>query len=161
MQAVPDAGVLPLAQSAPGGVPGSAAQLLGQVPPAAAGVEDKQDPFQRGPILDPGPPTRATRRWPGRDQRLDQFPESILDQPLLPAPRHDRRRSTIDRSRSRSDTPRFETRSKGGPAIGSDGDHNTDTDELIPLTANEIRRLLAHLVLAPIHRLDRRLSWSR
>ena len=32
--------------------------------------------------------------------------------------------------------------------------------ELIPLTANEIRRLLAHLVLAPIHGLDRRLSWS-
>jgi hypothetical protein len=41
------------------------------------------------------------------------------------------------------------------------GDAFLGSIELIPLTANEIRRLLAHLVLAPIHGLDRRLSWSR
>ena len=56
---------------------------------------------------------------------------------------------------------------KGDPPRSRDGDHHSDDsdhsdgDELIPLTANEIRRLLAHLALAPIHGLDRRLSWSR
>ena len=52
---------------------------------------------------------------------------------------------------------------KGDPrsAVTSDHSDDSDSDELIPLTANEIRRLLAHLVLAPIHGLDRRLSWSR
>jgi len=47
-----------------------------------------------------------------------------------------------------------------GSTTSSDGGHGID-DALIPLTVNEIRRLLAHLVLAPIHGPDRRLGWSR
>ena len=50
---------------------------------------------------------------------------------------------------------------KGDPGSAVTATHDGDGDELIPLTANEIRRLLAHLVLAPIHGLDQRLSWSR
>jgi hypothetical protein len=53
---------------------------------------------------------------------------------------------------------------KRGSSTSRDAHHSDSDggdDELIPLTANEIRRLLAHLVLAPIHRPNRRLSWSR
>jgi hypothetical protein len=82
-------------------VPGPAAQLFGEVAlfgkvaPATAGVEHQQDPFECGPVIDPRPPARTPRHRAARNQRLDQFPEPILDSPLLLAVRHDRRRSTI------------------------------------------------------------------
>lgn len=46
-----------------------------------------------------------------------------------------------------------EAKKKGGPPAQHD-------DKLIPLSANEIRRLLAHTVLAPAHRLAHLLRWS-
>src|ERR687894_69671 len=65
-------------------------------------------------------------------------------------------RRRLPRHHPRPRTPGRSGRKRGSP-ISSGGDHTSDGDELIPLTANEIRRLLAHLVLAPTHGPDRRL----
>ncbi len=111
MQPVPHASGLPRAQPPPGGVPGPVSQLEREVPPAAAGVQHEQDAFQRGPLVDPRPPARPLRRRPRREQRFDQLPESVFDQPLLLRPRHDRARSLITTRRSRTDTPGSETTS--------------------------------------------------
>jgi diacylglycerol O-acyltransferase len=100
-------------------VPRSAAQLWWQVSPPAAGVEHEQDPLQGGPVIDPWSSTRPTSHCTWRDQRLDQLPEPILDQPLLLRPRHDRRRSTIGVRRSRSDTHSFEI--SGSPLLARRG----------------------------------------
>ncbi len=87
-----------------------AAQLLGKVLPAAAGVEHAQDPFERGAVVDPGrlPGPRGAGRC-GINGSISS--QSVRDQPLLHALRHDRGRSTINRSRSAT-RPSFETRSK-------------------------------------------------
>jgi hypothetical protein len=53
-------------------------------------VSSEQDPFERGSVVDPRASARAARCRPRRDQRLDQFPEPVRDQPLLLASRHDR-----------------------------------------------------------------------
>ncbi|GGG72091.1 hypothetical protein GCM10011374_41060 [Kocuria dechangensis] len=44
-------------------MPGPAPKLRGQVPPAAPGMEDKQDPLQRSPVINPRPPTGTPCGW--------------------------------------------------------------------------------------------------
>jgi hypothetical protein len=88
VQLIPHAGVLPLAQPPPRGVPGTASQLGGQIAPATTGLEHEQDPLQRGAVVDPRSPTRTACRRGRRDPRLDQLPQPILDQPLPLHPRH-------------------------------------------------------------------------
>jgi hypothetical protein len=46
-------------------------------------VEHEQDALERGAVLDRRSTTGAARGWPWRDQRLDQLPQPIIDQPLL------------------------------------------------------------------------------
>jgi hypothetical protein len=105
MELVPDAGGLPGAQATPGGVSGAGAECRGQVAPAAAGIEHEQDAFKRGAVVDRRSSTRPTRWWPGRDQRLEQVPQPIIDQPLLLRPRHDERLDLAQLRERGSDTP--------------------------------------------------------
>ena len=112
VQPVPHPGLLPSSQPPPRGVPGAVAQLPRQVTPMTAGVQHEQDARQRGPLIDPRPPSRPAGRRSRRKQRLDQLPQPIFDQPPLPRRRrHGRTRSSINNRRSRTDTPGFETRS--------------------------------------------------
>jgi len=94
---------------------------------------------------------------------LDHYQVRTLASVVRPHhPGHARRR--LARSHPRPRTPGRSDR-KRGSASSSDSAHTSattsDNDELIPLTANEIRRLLAHLALTPVIGLDRRLRWSR
>ena len=71
VQPVPHASVLPLAQPPPRRVPGTAAQLRRQVPPAAAGVEHEQDPLSaaRSSIRGRPPGPRGAARAAGSTAR--------------------------------------------------------------------------------------------
>lgn len=79
VQLFPHSGFLPIAQPAPGGVPGSATELCGRVPQPAPGMEHEKDALQGGTVIDPQPPTRNPRR----DQRSDQLSQPVIDHPLM------------------------------------------------------------------------------
>lgn len=79
VQLLPDSGLLPLAQSAPGDVPGSASQGWGQVPPLVPGVQHEQDALQSGTVIDARSSARASGQWLGRAQRNHQLPQTVID----------------------------------------------------------------------------------
>jgi len=75
------AGLVPVAQASPTGHPTTATHLGGQVFPANAGLEDKEDAGEAGAIVNRLSPAFGPRRvW--RQQRLDDLPKFIRDQRL-------------------------------------------------------------------------------
>ena len=73
--AVPYAGLLPIAQAAPAGHPAPAAHFLRQVFPRDAGLEDEQDPRQRLAIRQRLAPVRF--RPLGWEERFDDVPQVV------------------------------------------------------------------------------------
>jgi hypothetical protein len=115
---------------------------------------------QRGRVRDMAV-ERDPAEPPPRDRILDFPAQGLVAQPVAEL---EKQQPQVARRHPRPRTPHRSHR-KGGSGSSSDSGHTSaqtgDNDELIPLTANEIRHLLAHLALAPTHGLDRRLSWSR
>jgi hypothetical protein len=75
---LPDAGILPIAQSTPASHSAAAAQLLGEVFPANASFEHEKDSGERLAIVHPFSSWIAeSSRLGGRQQRLDTVPEFI------------------------------------------------------------------------------------
>jgi hypothetical protein len=74
--------------------------------PATPGVEHEQDALERRSVLDRRPSIRPARWWPRREQRLEQLPQPIIDQPLLLGRRHDQRLDLVPSALPRNDTPR-------------------------------------------------------
>ena len=79
MEAVPDASLLPVTQTAPTGDTTAAAEFLGQILPRESGLEYEENASECRPIWDAG--TSSLRlgkfRW---EQRCDDFPERVADQ---------------------------------------------------------------------------------
>jgi hypothetical protein len=88
VQALPDAGSLPLLEPPPAGYSRAEAELLGQVRPGDSGVQDKEDPLQ---CLTVG---QSLSSWITeasllpREQRLDQLPQLVRDDPRRGSHRH-------------------------------------------------------------------------
>src|SRR4051794_25461595 len=81
----PDAGLLPVAQSAPAGHAGAAAHLLREHLPGDAALQHEQDAGQGGAVLDRRP--AALRAWrPRREERSEQGPEGVRNQGCCHAP---------------------------------------------------------------------------
>lgn len=81
MQALPDAGLVPVPQSAPARHAGAEAELLRQMLPLHSGVQHVQDPAEHLPIrqrLAAGIPTASLALW---QQRLQAAPELIRHDP--------------------------------------------------------------------------------
>ena len=77
---LPHPGLLPGAQPAPAGVPGTEAQLGGKLLPCDVVLGHEQDAFQGDPVIDPRPPGapvfRRRRRW---NQRFQQRPQLVAE----------------------------------------------------------------------------------
>ena len=85
----------------------TAAELRGQVAPAAAGVEHEQDALERGAVGDRRPPTRAAQLVAAAGSAARAAPTTD-HRPTAAASSSPRpRRSTINLARSRNDTPGF------------------------------------------------------
>ena len=80
MELVPDTGFVPGCQAAPAGHARAEAQLLGQVLPLDAGVQDEQDAAQGLPVGHSRPSLDLFRRWFGQ-QRLDERPQFVRHDP--------------------------------------------------------------------------------
>ena len=81
MQPLPEVRPLPLVQAAVAGRPRAEAELERQVPPGDPRVQDKQDPLQGGSIIQPLATGIAKASLPHRQQRLNQLPQLIRDDP--------------------------------------------------------------------------------
>ena len=80
MQRLPHTGALPLVQAPPAGDARAVAEFRRQVTPSNPCVEDEQNPRERRPVGMTAAPT-PPRRLPLRQQRLDQLPQLIRDDP--------------------------------------------------------------------------------
>lgn len=98
----PDPGLLPVAESPPAGHAAAAAHLDGEVLPGDAGLENEEDAGEHLAVVDrfAAGAAKATRLG-GRQQRFDEFPQSIRKQWLghdktspgrPPSPRNELRR---------------------------------------------------------------------
>src|SRR5579864_978265 len=88
VQPLPHAGLLPRAQSPPGGHPTTKAELLRQMLPTDPRAQYEQDPLQREPVIKRLPTRIAKTTLPPRQQRLDPLPKRIRDLPRLRPHRH-------------------------------------------------------------------------
>ncbi len=80
MELIPHAGLVPRRKAPPAGHAGPEAQLLGQVLPLNAGVQNEQDPTHSLPVRHSWPP-RNQLRTRTRQQRLNQRPQFVRDDP--------------------------------------------------------------------------------
>lgn len=85
VKAVPHAGLVPSGQPPPARHARAEAELLGQVLPLDAGVQDEQDPAQSLPVRNPRPPGDQLRTRL-RQQRLDQRPQFVRHDPRTRVP---------------------------------------------------------------------------
>src|SRR5579864_2592766 len=124
VQPLPHAGLLPRAQSPPGGHPTTKAELLRQMLPTDPRVQYEQDPLQREPVIKRLPTRIAKTTLPPRQQRLDPLPKRIRDLPRLRPHRHPPPKLTTgaDGLRYQRTGPfiQIELLSPAPPAIGQD-----------------------------------------
>ena len=88
VQALPDPGIVPVAQPAPARHPRTESQLLGQELPADPGVQHEQDSAQYLAVVQTGSARTSGVALDLRQQRRDPLPQAILD---LPGPTRSRR----------------------------------------------------------------------
>ncbi len=106
VQLVEQARVGPLKGAAPAGPARAVAQLAGQLGPADAGGEHEGDALQHVPIGSAGPPGAAVyRRLLRWDQRLDQRPQLVIDQPRRRGRHRLRHARTLRRSFADGQSP--------------------------------------------------------
>lgn len=88
VQTLPYPCPLPLVQAPPTGDPGSEAELLRQVRPRDPRVENEEDPLQRLPVGEAPAAWVTETPLPPREQRLDQLPQLVGDDPRRGSHRH-------------------------------------------------------------------------
>ena len=79
VEAVPDASLLPLAQSAPTGDAAAAAEFLGQILPGQSSFEYEEDASECRTIGDAGASSFRFGKF-GWQQRRNHLPERVADQ---------------------------------------------------------------------------------
>src|SRR5437867_8244959 len=88
MQALPHARLLPLVEAAVAGRAGTEAELERQMPPGDPGVQHEQDPLQRLPVRQSLATREAEASLHLRQQRLQQLPQRVRDDPRRDGHRH-------------------------------------------------------------------------
>jgi hypothetical protein len=115
VQLRPHARLLPLVQAAPASGARAEAELEWQVPPGDPRMQHEEDPLQRLPIRQPLAARVAKPPLCPWQQRLDQHPQLVRDDPRRGSHRHP---SQLDdrcrrRSSSRNGSLHFDSTSKG------------------------------------------------
>src|SRR5438876_3448336 len=80
MQLLPDAGLVPVAQTPPAGHAGAEAELLRQPLPSNPGGEHEQDPVQHLAVVEWPAAGIAVAPGPWWEERPDQLPQLVVNQ---------------------------------------------------------------------------------